>query len=519
MCSTICAGLRRALAAQRESVPAGSAYGELETRFSRLALLEDTAGVLQWDTETMMPPGGAAARIEQLALLETVRHQKITDPRLAELLDRARGEEDPDPWRQANLREMRRMWTHANALSADLVEALATAAASCQVAWRTARAEDDFAALAPRLDALVRLIREVAAAKAEVLGGSPYEALLDEYEPGVGVADLDCLFTDLEAFLPGFLEKVLARQESETAPEVLSGPFSKEGQRRLAVRLMENLGFDFSAGRLDVSDHPFCGGTADDVRITTRYDSGDFTSGLMGVLHETGHALYERGLPEAWRHQPVGRARSTGVHESQSLLVEMQVCRGRAFLNFAAPLLAEAFNGSGAAWEADNLYRLYTWVEPGLIRVDADEVTYPAHVILRYRLEKALVEGGLEVADLPGAWNEAMERALGRTPPNDRLGCLQDIHWPVGAFGYFPSYTPGAVMAAQLFEAALWAEPAIEPGLAKGDFAPLLAWLRENLHGLGARLPTNELITQATGTGIDPTAYKRHLERRYLGER
>jgi carboxypeptidase Taq len=497
-------------------VPAGPAYGELETRFSRLALLEDAAGVLQWDMETMMPPGGAAGRIEQLAVLETVRHREITDPLLAGLLDRARGEDDPDPWRRANLREMSRAWTHANALSPDLVKALATAAASCQLAWRTARAEDDFAALAPQLEALVGLVRETAAAKAEVLGGSPYEALLDEYEPGIGVADFDRLFADLESFLPGFLEKVLARQESETVPEPLSGTFPKDAQRRLAVRLMEGLGFDFDAGRLDVSDHPFCGGTPDDVRITTRYDSSDFSSGLMGVLHETGHALYERGLPRAWRHQPVGRARSAGVHESQSLLVEMQICRGRGFLGFAAPLLRQTFNGAGAAWEADNLYRLYTWVEPGLIRVDADEVTYPAHVIMRYRLEKALIEGGLEVADLPGAWNEAMEKALGRRPPNDRLGCLQDIHWPSGAFGYFPSYTLGAVMAAQLFEAALRAEPMIEPGLTKGDFTPLLGWLREHVHGLGALLPTNELIARATGRGIDTAAYKRHLERRYL---
>jgi carboxypeptidase Taq len=499
-----------------ESVPAGSAYGELETRFSRLALLEDATGVLHWDMETMMPRGGATERIEQLSVLETVRHREITDPRLAELLVSAQGEDDPDPWRRANLCEMRRAWMHANALPADLVEALATAAASCQVAWRTARAEDDFAALAPRLETLVHLVREAAAAKAAVLGGAPYEALLDEYEPGIGVADLERLFADLEGFLPGFLEKVLARQESEAAPEMPAGPFAAAAQRRLAVRLMEGLGFDFDAGRLDVSDHPFCGGTPDDVRITTRYDSSDFTSGLMGVLHETGHALYERGLPRAWRHQPVGRARSAGVHESQSLLVEMQVCRGRAFLTFAAPLLRQAFDGVGAAWEADNLYRLSTWVAPGLIRVDADEVTYPAHVILRYRLEKALIEGELKVADLPGAWNEAMERALGRTPPNDRLGCLQDIHWPAGAFGYFPSYTLGAVMAAQLFEAARQAEPMIEPGLAQGDFAPLLAWLRENIHGLGSLLPTNELIARATGKEIGTAAYKRHLERRYL---
>jgi carboxypeptidase Taq len=279
---------------------------------------------------------------------------------------------------------------------------------------------------------------------------------------------------------------------------------------------MESLGFDFSAGRLDVSAHPFCGGTPDDVRLTTRYDEADFAPALMGVLHETGHALYERGLPAAWRRQPVGAARGMSIHESQSLIVEMQACRSRSFLAFAAPLIREAFGGEGPAWAPDNLWRLYGAVEPGFIRVDADEVTYPAHVVLRYGLEKAMIAGDLAPADLPGAWNDGMVHLLGLVPPDDRLGCLQDIHWYDGAWGYFPTYTLGALTAAQLFAAAVVAEPGIPAALGRGDFGPLLAWLRVNVHAKGSLLSTDELIVAATGRPLDTEVFKRHLRRRYL---
>jgi carboxypeptidase Taq len=282
------------------------------------------------------------------------------------------------------------------------------------------------------------------------------------------------------------------------------------------VRLMERIGFDFDHGRLDISLHPFCGGTPDDVRITTRYEEDDFDRALQGVLHETGHAMYERGLPEAWRRQPVGRARGMSLHESQSLLVEMQVCRSREFQVFAAPILRAVFGADGPAWAADNLYRLGTRVERSLIRVDADEVTYPAHVILRYRLERALLAGELALKDLPVAWNDGMRALLGIVPPDDRLGCLQDIHWFEGAFGYFPTYTLGAMTAAQLFAAAKRADPAILPGIEKGAFAPLMAWLRANVHAKASRFTTAEIITAATGRPLDPAVFERHLRARYL---
>ena len=332
------------------------------------------------------------------------------------------------------------------------------------------------------------------------------------------MADIEPVFDDLAGFLPDFIEDVLAHQSTEPAVLPLDGPFPIEHQSRLADTMMRTVGFPFDHGRLDVSHHPFSGGTPDDLRITTRYDEADFTSSLMAVLHETGHALYEHNLPAAWRHQPVGEALGMAVHESQSLLIEMQVCRSRPFIDYAAPVMRAGFDhdGGDAAWRPDNLHRLYTRVARGLIRVDADEVTYPAHVILRYRLERALIAGDMAIEDLPGAWAEAMKELVGVVPPDDRDGCMQDIHWMDGAFGYFPTYTLGAIMAAQLYDAAKRADSNIEPAIGHGDFKPLYAWLITNIHGLGSSLTASELLTRATGRGLDVEAFKSHLRTRYL---
>jgi carboxypeptidase Taq len=492
-------------------------YQDIEKRFRRLGALQEAAGLLQWDTATLMPEGGAGARAEQSATLALVCHEMLTDPAIGDHLDGAERQNDLDDWQRANLREMRRSWLHAAAVPGDLVEAASRAASSCEQLWRRARPASDFAMVLPALQRVLDLTREVAAAKAARLGKSHYEALIDRYEPGITTAEIDLLFDELAAALPGLIDQALARQATAPAPLVPAGPFPVERQRDVATRLMARLGFDFEHGRLDTSLHPFCGGTPDDVRITTRYAEGNFRGALMGVLHETGHALYERGLPASWRRQPVGEARGMAMHESQSLLVEMQVCRGREFTQYLAPLLREAFAGSGPAWSTDNLYRLNTRVERSLIRVDADEMTYPAHVILRYRLERALIEGGLALADLPAAWNAGMRELVGVVPPDDGSGCLQDIHWYDGLFGYFPTYTLGAMIAAQLFDAAKRADAAILPGIAEGDFAPLLAWLRANVHGKGS-LPSSssELVEAATGKKLDAGIFRRHLTARYL---
>jgi carboxypeptidase Taq len=494
-----------------------TAYSELETHFHRLYALRYGLSVLQWDMSAMMPPGGAEARAEQMAALQVVCHGILTAPVVGDLLDRAESDRvNLDEWQQANLAEMRRQWIHATALDARLVEAISKACSASEQLWRKARPAADFALVKPALAEVLARVREAAEAKAAKLGVSPYDALLDEYEPGGRAAEIDVVFDDLAAFLPGFRARVLEHQARQGAPVKPAGPFPVEKQRALGERLMRALGFDFDHGRLDTSLHPFCGGMPDDVRITTRYDEKDFVQALMGVIHETGHALYERGLPPDWRHQPVGQARGMSVHESQSLLMEMQACRSRSFLEFLAPLLRETFSGNGPAWSTDNLYRVYTRVQPDYIRVEADEVTYPAHVILRYRLERALIAGEMTLDDLPAAWNAGMKELLGIVPPSDREGCLQDIHWYDGAWGYFPTYTLGAMTAAQLFDAARRAKPEIPDAIGKGDFTPLLGWLRGNVHGQGSRLSTRELLTRATGRPLDPAVFKRHLEQRYL---
>jgi len=486
-----------------------TAYSRLEGRFAKLSHLDQAAGFLHWDMSAVMPDGGAESRGEQLASLASLSHDLLVAPEVEDWL-KAAEQEGLDDWKAANLQEMRRDWLHASALPADLVEKLSRAGSACEMVWRKARPASDFKAVIEPLTRMFDLTREAAEIKSQALGVSPYDALLDQYEPGGRSADIARIFEDIAGFLPGFLAEVLKKQGS--APAALEGPFPRDIQKVVGLEMMKTLGFDFDHGRLDESAHPFCGGTPDDVRITTRYDEGDFITSLFGVIHETGHALYEQGLPKDWRHQPVGRARGMSVHESQSLLMEMQACRSRAFFRFAAPKLAETF---GRRWDADALYDATMRVEPGFIRVDADEVTYPAHVILRFRLEQALIAKELKIADLPAAWNEGMEELLGITPPDDRRGCLQDIHWYDGAIGYFPTYTLGAMTAAQLFDAASKALPDLEGDLAAGRFAPLLGWLRENVHGKASRYSTDELLRQATGKPLDAEIFKAHLRRRY----
>ena len=492
-----------------------SAYAALEARFRRLGLLGGAAGILHWDWATMMPPGGAEPRAAQLAELALIRHELLTDASVRDLLDEAEGEADTlDDWQRANLARMRRRWRQAAALPADLVQALSEASSHCEMIWREARPASDFPAFAAAFAPLLGLVREKAAALGDTLGCTPYDGLVDSYEPGLRCATIDPLFDDLAGFLPEFLGQVREAQAGADAPPPVSG--SVDAQQTLARRLMTALGFDFDHGRLDVSLHPFCGGSAGDIRITTRYDEADVLSGLMGVLHETGHALYEAGLPEAWRYQPVGQAGGMALHESQSLLIEMQACRSWPFMRFLAPLLAEHLDGGTASPDAEALYQQAIRVEPGCIRVDADEVTYPAHIMLRYRLERALIADELAVDEIPGAWADNHQALLGIRPQNDSEGCLQDIHWSVGELGYFPSYTIGALMAAQFFDTAAQSEPELWPAVEHGDFSPLFGWLRANVHGLASRYEGPVLLERATGAPLGTAVFKAHLQRRYL---
>ena len=489
-------------------------YERLSARFQRLSTLSEVSEMLGWDAAAIMPPGGAAARGDQMAVLAGIAHGLLTTPDMSD--DLAEAEAPDDPWQAANLDLMRQTHARATALSADLVEAQSRANSACERAWRDARANADFAAVAPYLQEVVGLVRERASALSARLGLAPYDALMDGFQRGITAADVLPIFDRVERFIAESLPRVEARQARSPAPIKLSGCFPADAQEALCRRLAERAGLDFTSARLDRSLHPFCGGTPSDVRITTRYDETDPAPAMLGVLHETGHALYERGLPLSWARQPVGMAAGMAAHESQSLIIEMQACRSDPYLGWLSNELVSTFKGQGPAWAPANLARLWRRVARGHIRVDADEMTYPAHIIVRFRLERALVSGDLAVADLPGAWSDGMQALLGITPPDDRLGCLQDIHWYEGLFGYFPAYTLGAMAAAQLMAAARAALPDLDRSLAQGDLSPLVGWLRIHVHAHGSRLGFNDLLQAATGRKLDPAAFEAHLTQRYL---
>lgn len=486
------------------------AYAQARLIFSRISRLEQAAAILQWDQATMMPEGGAADRAEQLATLAGLSHELLIAPATTAALEAA--DAGGEPWEEANLALMRHRLRRARALPRDLVEAEARAAALCEKRWRLARRERRFALVAPALAELLRLVRERAAALAAALGLPLYDALMDGFQPGLTEADLAPLFAAYRTFLPGALATIEARPAPPPFP---AGPYPLEAQRALCEAAARRVGLDFSRARFDTSLHPFCGGTPNDVRITTRYDEADFSRALLAVLHESGHALYEQGLPREWLDQPVGQAAGMAVHESQSLFIEMQLARTDAFIRHFAPRIAEAFPGQARHLDPETIGQHWRRVARSLIRVDADEVTYPAHVILRYELEKSLLEGSLTIGDLPAAWAEGMERLLGIRPAHDGEGCLQDIHWYEGAFGYFPSYTVGALLAAQLMAALRGEGLDVEAHLERGEIAPIRAWLASRIHAQGSRLPFADLVRNATGRPLGFEAFRAHLCRRY----
>ena len=491
-----------------------SAYQQLCATFQRLSRFSHVSAIAGWDMQTMMPPGGSAARGEALAEMSVLQHQILTDKRLGEWLEQAEQQSLNDVER-ANLFDMRRAWTQATLLPAELVEAKSIAGSRCEHAWRSQRPANDWQGFAPNLKEVVRLSREEAQLRAQANGCSRYDALLDVFEPGMTSARLDETFGQLKTWLPQLLQQVVEKQAQQPVVKP-QGPFAIDAQRELGLSIMAELGFDFNHGRLDISAHPFCGGVPEDVRITTRYNQDEFLSAMMGVIHETGHARYEQNLPKQWRGQPVALARSTAIHESQSLFMEMQLGRSSQFLQRILPQLISKM-GDQPALQADNFVRLTQQVKPGLIRVDADELSYPAHVILRYEIERALIEGDIEVEDIPALWDEKMQQSLGiDTRGNYRNGCMQDIHWTDGAFGYFPTYTLGAMYAAQLFQALQKAIPQSAELIQHGELQPIFNWLQQNIWQHGSRFSTEQLMLNATGEALNPHYFRKHLEQRYL---
>ncbi len=492
-----------------------NAYELVAQRYEEIGHLSHLMSIAQWDEAVMMPTGGGAARAAALSTLSGLQHQLKNSPDLKDQIEAAQSL-DLTAWQQKNTQLIEKERVNASLLPSDLVRAMTEAAMICQQQWRVCRDKNDWKGLLPSLEKSFNLVKEAAEIRAEYWQCSAYDVMIDDYMPGFTQKSIDPLFEDLAQALPEAIEKVVAQQQGQVV-QPLEGPFAIAQQQRLSEAIMRQLGFDFQHGRLYTTHHPFCGRVPDDVRVTTRYDEEDLFFSLMAVCHETGHALYEQGLPKNWRLQPVGHALGMALHESQSLFVEMQLCRSLAFYQWCCPLLEKQL-GAQPGLQAENIYRLNTQVKPSLIRITADEVTYPLHVILRYQLEKKLFSGEISLRDLPDCWNDLMQQYLGiSTLGDDANGVMQDVHWPSGAFGYFPAYTLGRLIAAQLFEAMSAELSDVMSQIQQGDFKAIMQWLREKIHQQGQLLSVDELILQATGSSLGVKAFLNHVDHRYLG--
>lgn len=492
------------------------AYKHLEERFAKLTALRQIDSLLGWDRSVLMPEKGVDQRARQLEVLSVIMHEMQTDPKVGEWLSKTDRAALND-WQKANVAVMEWIYGHATALPAHLVAKKMSQQIKTEAVWRKAREQSDFKMVQDDLARLLDIVREQAEVKSKKLGKPLYDVLMDPYAPDMTSQDVDAIFDDIAAFIPKFLDDVLARQKE---PLPFKGEFPQAQQERLARQLCEALGFTFDWGRLDASAHPFSTGIGDDVRITTRYNVKDFVPAMQATAHEAGHGFYDRFTPREWHAQPVGASQNMGmaIHESQSLAIDMQLFRSREFWHWFGPLAQKNFDGKGPEWTTENLYAHATRVARGFIRVEADEVTYPAHVILRYRLEKAMVEGSLEVKDLPAAWNDGMKELIGAPPPDDRRGCLQDIHWYFGAFGYFPAYALGAFTAAQFVDKLKQDVPDAFAKAAEGKFEPFTGWLRDNVQAKACLYRPQELIEKVTGQKLSTRFYKKHVTERYLGK-
>ncbi len=487
------------------------AYDRLLAHVRETHLLTGAAALLAWDQETGMPPDAGEVRARQLALLARLQHERSVEPRVAEWL--AECEHDPvvatDPDAAANVRELRRDHDRATRLPPALVEELAATESRAQQAWVGARAASDFAAFQPWLARMVALQQQ----KADCLrqpGQTRWDALADLYEPGMAAAALRQLFGPLRQQLVALRQRLA----TGTAPDdrLAAVPVDEARQEAFVRAVVTAMGFDFARGRLDRSAHPFCTSTGGDVRLTTRFHRDRVLDALSSAMHEAGHGLYEQGLDRRHLGTPLGETASLGIHESQSRLWENHVGRSRAFWQWCWPLAQRHLGSALDGHTADGVFAAANAVRPSLIRVEADEATYDLHVMVRFELEQELLGGDLAVAALPGRWNQLYLELLGIEVPDDRRGCLQDVHWSCGLFGYFPTYTLGNLYAAQFAAAADRALGGLGALLARGDFMPLREWLREHVHRHGRRFRPAELCERATGSPLQPAAFLQHLE-------
>ncbi|HAZ12918.1 MAG: peptidase M32 [Bdellovibrionales bacterium GWA2_49_15] len=501
-------------------------WKKLDQLAQKLESLSHASAMLNVDEACHMPKGGGEKRAEAMATLASMSHAILTSPEVGAWIADAEKETKNSPEQEkqrkiASLREWKLQYLNNSCLPSDFVEKKVEANKKCEQLWRDLRGKNDWTGFLPAFSNVIEIAREEAQRRSEILKLSPYDAMMEQFDSGNRDAWIAPLFAQLKKDLKEIIPQALEKQKEKLAKNPLKKfctNFPIEKQKALGEALMKMIGFDFNHGRLDTSFHPFCGGVPSDVRITTRYRTDEFLQSLMGVLHETGHALYEQGLPRRSPMHPVDNVQGMGIHESQSLFVEMQLARTGEFWQFARPMVDE-FLGLDAikGWGLDDLLNYVNFVEPGLIRVDADEVTYPMHVILRFEIEKDLIAGKIMGRDIPELWNEKMREFLGLdTRGNYKDGCMQDVHWPSGAFGYFPSYTLGALIAAQLWGKMEKDLPHCRQEIAKGDFKAINLWRKDKIWSQACLWEKSQLIERATGSVLDVRFFKEHLKQRYL---
>lgn len=490
-----------------------TAYDQLCELDREITLLQSTASVLGWDQETGMPDKGLNHRAQQLSYLSGRAHGLATGKKFRTALEKAEKEKRAqDSKEAANLRVMREDLERAIRIPTKLVEEESTVTTHAKAAWAEARTKSQFSLFAPHLQKLLGIARK----KADLWGyeDEPYDALLAGYERGAKTREVARLFGSLKPELTQIARAAVERSKAVPA-NLLRGKYPIAKQQQLNREVAESIGFDFEGGRIDTTTHPFCTTLGPgDVRLTTRYDESHFTSSLFGVMHEAGHGMYEQGLPSADYGLPSGTAVSLGIHESQSRLWENHVGRSRAFWERWLPRAAELFPNLRKL-SLEKFLAAVNRAELSFIRVEADEATYDLHILLRFEIERRMVRGDLKVADVPAAWNEEFQSLFGLTPPDDRRGCLQDIHWSMGGLGYFATYTLGNLNGAQLYSTAM-KQRKIRDAAAKAEHAPLLAWLREKVHSKGSTLLPRELMRSATGHETQPKWHLAHLRERFL---
>ncbi|MDQ7012303.1 MAG: carboxypeptidase M32 [Planctomycetota bacterium] len=492
-------------------------YDQLRAHARETGVLHAVEALLSWDQETYMPPAGAASRAEQSSAMAGLIHERRTDPRLGDLIAACESDTalmaDAESPAARNVREFRRSFDKQTKLPTSLVAELARVGSQAQEAWKVAREADDFPAFEPWLSKMMDLTRQKAECYGVPAGGELYDALVDDYEPGATAAEIEAVFTPLGERLSALVKDLL---DNGTPPSdaPLATKIDAARQHAFGMKVIEGLGFDTNAGRLDVTTHPFCEGLAPgDTRLTTRYRDEKFTDALYGTMHECGHGLYEQGLPKAEHFgEPLGDSISLGIHESQSRMWENFVGRSREFWVWALPHAHQTLGSGLEKFGVDDLYGATNLVQRSYIRVEADEATYNLHVMLRFGIERSLLRGDLAVKDLPGVWNERFEQLLGVKVPDNRRGCLQDVHWSFGLIGYFPTYTLGNLYAAQFWEKINADIPDLAAQMSRGEFAALLGWLRENIHRHGQRYRAGELCERITGSPLSADPLMRHLE-------